>query len=197
MKMKLLTETLTTLSHFRLLPCHYQTALTSRCRLPNFTQYAESHNLLFRFMTHWYQHHQSASLLQKASYYFRSVSLFNSIDGTSHELSTHIGTLLVITTFILEWSTEHYDIRMDGLQSSSDSEFAYILQHAFLGYLKALKTYFLNHALTISYGVLREHMINCQSCNNNSFFHKGNLWVFVFCQGDLKYVGLLELERVS
>lgn len=134
----------TALSHLRnvvlSLSCH---APTSRCRFTNFNltppQYAESHNLLFHSMTHWYQHHQSAAGLQKAGYYFRSVSLFSSFDGTSCELSTHLGTLLVITTFMLEWLTERFDSRMDGLQSLSVSRFAYhiqcpmslILQHPF------------------------------------------------------------------
>lgn len=55
--------------------------------------------------------------LRKVSYYSRSVILFISIDGTSRELSTHKGTLLVITTFTLKWLTERNDIRMDGLQN--------------------------------------------------------------------------------
>lgn len=71
-------------------------------------------------MTHWYRRHQSAALVQRASYYFSSFSLFISIDGTSRELSTHMGTLSVITTFMQEWLTEWDDTRMDGLQSLYD-----------------------------------------------------------------------------
>lgn len=165
--MKLLTGILTTLSHLRLRSCHYHTALTSRCRFANFTQYAESHNLLFHSMTHCYQHHQSAVFLQKTSYYFRSVSLFSFIDGTSCELSTR--TLLVITTFTLEWLTEWNNVRVDGLQSLTLSGFAYyIIHNALLGYLKALKTYLFNHDHTIICVVLHDHAINFEY--NNIYF---------------------------
>lgn len=88
---------------------------SSKCRFSSFTQCADSYNLLFHFMSHWYQHHQSAPLLQKDGYSFGSFSLFIPIDGTSCELSAHRGTFLVTTTFRLEWSD-----RMEGLQSLSE-----------------------------------------------------------------------------
>lgn len=82
-------------------------------------QYAEGDNLSFHSMTHWYQHHQSAAFLQKVSYYFRSVSLFSSWGGAVCRLSTHKGTLLVLTTFMLERLTVCYNMRMNGRQLCS------------------------------------------------------------------------------
>lgn len=188
-KMKLLTGMLTTLSLFRAWSCRYHTALTSRCRFPNCTQYAESHNLLFHFMTHWNQRHQSAALLQKASYYFRSVSLFTSTDGTSRELSAHTSTLLVITTFTLEWLTERDDMRMDGLRSLSESGFAYYIKQCAWVFKSPEKL------LTISYmntlWTARIITIIVFSISISMF-----VFCFVFVSG-LKYVGLLEHEQLQ
>lgn len=116
-------------------------------------QYAESHNLLFHSATHWYQHHQSAAFLQKASYYFRSVRLFSSIDGTFHELSTHIVTLLVITTFKLDWLTvSTMTLEQMGCNLRLTLHLHTILYSMQpLGCLTAPKTYFLNHVYIISF----------------------------------------------